>query len=113
MADQNVNPALTSFLVGKFSRGSIREVLEGTTIADISGMDMSDFMACLSEKDRIIGARLWAEVILPIRNAWSSFKMVEPHYLAAQTQLTERITAIRARLAPPAAPAPAPAPQNN
>ncbi len=97
-------PVLTSFLVGKFNRVGIRETLEGTTIADISGMDMPNFLACLAEKDRLIGARLWAEVLLPVRHAWQELKFVEPAYRAATKRLTDCLAEIRARLTPPPQP---------
>jgi hypothetical protein len=101
MTSPDQNPVLTSFLVGKFNRVGIRETLEGATIADISGMDMSDFLACLAEKDRLIGARLWAEVLLPVRHAWQEVKFMEPAYRTATKRLADLLAEIRARLAPP------------
>jgi hypothetical protein len=94
------NPPLCSFLIGKFQRASIREALEGMTIADISGVEMTDFLACLNQKDRLIGARLWADVLLPVRNAWQDWKGLETGFVSAQKRLTDRIADARARLIP-------------
>jgi len=97
----DTNPSLSSFLIGKFQRASIREALEGMTIADISGVEMADFLTCLNQKDRLIGSRLWADVLLPVRNAWQDWKNLEPDFVIAQKRLTDRIIDARARLMPP------------
>jgi len=94
----DTTPSLTSFLLGKFNRTSLYDVLDGMTIADISGIDMPDFLNSLDQKDRLLGVRLWADVLLPVRNAWQELKYVEPGYVAAQRQLMNRIAEISARL---------------
>jgi hypothetical protein len=92
------NPFLSSFLIGKFQRASICEALEGLTIADISGVEMTDFLACLNQKDHLIGTRLWADVLLPVRNAWQDWKGLEAGFVTVQKRLTDRIIAARAHL---------------
>ncbi len=92
------NPILSSFLIGKFNRETLHDVLAGMRLSDISGLEMQDFIACLNQKDRLIGVRLWAEVLLPIRNAWQDWKELEAGFISAQKQLTDRLTEVRARI---------------
>lgn len=68
-----MEPLLTTFLVGKFNRRSIHDVLEGMTIADISGVVMEDFLSALQQKDRLIGTRLWVDVLYPLRSQWKEW----------------------------------------
>ncbi len=67
---------------------------------DLSGVEMADFVACLNQKDRLIGVRLWAEVLVPARNAWQEFKWVEPSYRASLKRLSDQITSSRSQLMP-------------
>lgn len=89
---------LTSLLIGKFARHSLRETLTGMTIRDISGVEMMEFVACLPQKDRLLGMRLWAEVFLPIRNAWQTWREIAPAHDAALRQYTRTIASVQERL---------------
>ena len=97
----DTNPALITFLIGKFQRASIRETLEGMTISDISGVYMPDFIACLNQKDRLIGARLWLDVLQPMRDAWQEWKALEPEYTAAKKRFNSLVLTTRTNLMPP------------
>ena len=47
------------------------------TIADISGVVMDEFVAALQQKDRLIGARLWVDVLMPLRNQWKEWRALQ------------------------------------
>ena len=79
-----MEPLLTTFLVGKFNRRSIHDVLEGMTIADISGVVMEDFLDALQQKDRLVGTRLWADVLLPLRNQWKEWRTLRAQNAAVE-----------------------------
>jgi hypothetical protein len=83
------NPALTVFLTGKYNRQSLRDILEGLTVSDLVGIGGVEFISCLNQKDRIIGLRLWEEVLNPVRAAWVACKVHSEPYLAAKKELDD------------------------
>jgi hypothetical protein len=93
-----MEPLLTTFLVGKFNRRSIHDVLEGMTIADISGVVMEDFLSALQQKDRLIGTRLWVDVLYPLRSQWKEWR---PQYNAIELARCNLLRAYTSAQQPP------------
>jgi hypothetical protein len=93
------NPTLTVFLTGKYNRQSLRDILEGLTVSDIVGIGGVEFISCLGQKDRIVGLRLWEEVLKPVRDVWVSCKVLSDPYLAAKKELDDLLQKL---LPPPA-----------
>jgi hypothetical protein len=44
------------------------------TIADISGVVMEDFLSAMQQKDRLIGTRLWVDVLYPLCSQWKEWR---------------------------------------
>lgn len=69
---------LTQFLRGPYDRASIRDVLEGMTVADISGYSYDEFMSAIAQKDRLVASRLWTSILAPVVGAWAAYQRLEP-----------------------------------
>lgn len=82
--DANLNPLLTQFLRGKFNRPSIREALEGLTVADLSGCCYDAYIAIFQAKDRLVAEKLWHEVLTPVRLVWAAYEAEGPRRQAIE-----------------------------
>lgn len=58
------------------------------TIADISGTTMDEFLSALCQKDRLVGARLWVDVLLPLRSQWKEWRTLERQHAAVEAART-------------------------
>ncbi len=71
------------------------------TIADISGVVMDEFLNALQQKDRLIGARLWVDVLYPLLSQWKEWRIIQRQNAAVEAA---RIALQRAYMAAQQAP---------
>jgi hypothetical protein len=82
--DVNLNPLLTQFLHGKYNRSSIRDALEGLTVADLSGCCYDMYIATIQAKDRLVAEKFWHQVLTPVRLAWTAYEIEGPRRQAIE-----------------------------
>jgi hypothetical protein len=65
---------LTTFLVGRYSRESLRSTLEGLTVSDIDEMGVDDFLEGIELRDRHLARVFWVKVLTPVWKAWKAWR---------------------------------------
>lgn len=88
MAAAAVDPydlPLTTFLVGRYARESLRQTLEGLTVSDIDEMGVDDFLEGIELRDRHLARVFWTKVLTPVWEAWMVWHALEEERMAVET----------------------------
>ncbi len=83
MADPYDLP-LTSFMVGRYARETLRLSLEGLVLSDIDEMDMETFLLGVEVRDRHLAVLFWTNVLTPVWKSWSIWKGLAPERVAVE-----------------------------